>query len=305
MRGKIDLRKERVELATVVARAVETVQTLIDVQGHQLEISLPPESLTLSADVVRLTQVLGNLLTNAAKYTDPGGKIRLFARREGESVAVCVRDTGIGIAPDMLPHVFELFVQADHASTKTQGGLGIGLTLVKTLVEMHEGAVEAKSDGLGRGSEFIVRLPLVARVADAAPADYQPQAAVPRSGRRVLIVDDNKDAALSLSMLLKLQGHEVFVAHDGYEALKVAPIYRPDLVLLDIGMPGIDGYEVARRMRQITELKGAVLAALTGWGQLEDRRRTADAGFDHHLVKPVEPSVLDDLLASIQTAAPV
>ncbi len=302
MRGKIELRKERVELSTVVARAVETAQPLIEAQGHELTVSLPPESLSLEADPVRLAQVVGNLLTNSAKYTEANGKISLTAEREGTDAVLRVRDTGIGIAPDMLPHIFELFVQADHSSTKAQGGLGIGLTLVKNLVEMHQGTVEAHSAGLGRGSEFVIRLPLMPQEErqrvedDNGEAPHQPARS---SGHRLLVVDDNRDAADSLALLLRLQGHEVRVAHDGPAALQIAAAYRPDLVFLDIGMPGMDGYEVARRLRQTPGLENVVLSALTGWGQQEDRRRTAEVGFDHHLVKPPEPKALERLLSDL------
>ena len=251
MRGKIELRRERVELATVVARAVETVQPLVDAQGHQLSVRLPSESLPLDADPVRLAQVVGNLLTNAAKYTEPNGRIWLTAERDGDMAVLRVRDTGIGIAPHMLPRIFELFVQVDHASTKAQGGLGIGLTLVKNLVEMHNGTVEARSEGLGKGSEFVVRLPLSAQALDqdhgreAGQQAHQPPSP---SGYRLLVVDDNQDAANSLAMLLELQGHEVRVAYSGVAALEMTKTYTPDVVFLDIGMPGMDGYEVARRI---------------------------------------------------------
>ena len=304
MRGKIELRRESVELAAIIARAVETAKPLVEVQGHKLEISVPTESLLLDADPVRLAQVISNLLTNSAKYMEANGNIWLFARRDGNRAILTVRDTGIGIAPDMLPHIFELFVQADHASTKAQGGLGIGLTLVKNLVEMHGGTVEARSDGLGKGCEFTVRLPLVAqgrrrkRIGEANEGQ-QPEP-VRESGHRLLVVDDNRDAAVSLAMLLRLQGHDVQVAHDGPSALELAASYFPNMIFLDIGMPGMDGYEVARRMRQQAGLEKVVLAALTGWGQQEDRRRTAEAGFDHHLVKPPEPKSLESLLADLK-----
>jgi PAS domain S-box-containing protein len=299
MRGKIELRKEAVELATVFARAVETAKPLIEVQGHQLDVSVPQESLLLDADPVRLAQVIGNLLTNSAKYTESSGHIWLTAWRDGAQAVLSVRDTGIGIAPDMLPHVFELFVQADHASTKAQGGLGIGLTLVKNLVEMHKGTVEARSEGLGKGSEFLVRLPLV-RQEGLEPGERETDRQPPIvSGHRLLVVDDNQDAALSLALLLRLQGHDVQVAHDGPTALQLVAASRPDLVFLDIGMPGMDGYEVARRLRGTPSLEKVVLAALTGWGQQEDRRRTAEAGFDHHLVKPLEPKALENLLSAL------
>ncbi len=305
MRGKIELRKEKVELSTVIARAVETVQPLIEAQGHELTAQLPPESLSLDADPVRLAQVVGNLLTNAAKYTEAHGRIRLTAQREDGEAVLRVRDSGIGIAPDMLPHIFELFVQVDHAATRSQGGLGIGLTLVKNLVEMHNGTVEAHSDGLGEGCEFVVRLPLMSKEHRQRTEEENggaPQEPVRSSGHRLLVVDDNRDAADSLAMLLRLQGHEVRVAHDGPAALEMVKGYCPALVFLDIGMPGMDGYEVARRLRQQPGLENVRLAALTGWGQQEDRRRTAEAGFDHHLVKPVEPKALDGLLADLKRA---
>jgi signal transduction histidine kinase/CheY-like chemotaxis protein len=302
MRGKIELRKERVELATVVARAVETVQPLMEAQGHELTVSLPPESLPLDADPVRLAQVVGNLLTNAAKYTEPNGQIRLTAHRESNEAVLRVQDTGIGITPEMLPRVFELFVQVDHAATRSQGGLGIGLTLVNNLVEMHQGTVTAHSDGLGKGSEFVVRLPLSTRAAqeDEGPkTGLSTHPALP-SGHRLLVVDDNQDAADSLAMLLRLRGYEVRIAHNGPTALELVNDYRPELVFLDIGMPGMDGYEEARRLRRQPGLESVRLAALTGWGQKEHRRRTAEAGFDHHLVKPVEPKALEELLANLK-----
>jgi PAS domain S-box-containing protein len=299
MRGKIDLRRERVQLATVVARAVETVQPIIDAQGHRLNVRISSDSLLLDADPVRLVQVVGNLLANAAKYTEPGGRIWLAADRDGDMAVLRVRDSGIGIAPHMLPRIFELFVQVDHASTKAQGGLGIGLTLVKNLVEMHNGIVQARSDGLGHGSEFIVKFPIVEQAddqdhgADTSRLAYQ---SPPRSGKRLLVVDDNQDAANSLAMLLKLKGHEVRVAYSGMAALEMMKTYTPDVVFLDIGMPGMDGYEVARRIREIPGLAKVVLAALTGWGQQEDRRRTAEASFDHHLVKPPELQAVENIL---------
>jgi PAS domain S-box-containing protein len=302
MRGKIELRKERIEVAAVVARAVETVQPLMDSQGHELSVGIPTESLPLDADPVRLAQVVGNLLTNAAKYTEPNGRIWLSAERVGDEAVLRVRDNGIGIALDVLPRVFELFVQVDHASTRSQGGLGIGLTLVKNLCAMHNGSVEARSAGLGKGSEFIVRLPISARGLDQDQDLEIGRQAQPASlsGRRLLIVDDNQDAANSLALLFSLQGHEARVAFSGPAALEIAKDYAPDVVFLDIGMPGMDGYEVARRMRQQPGLERVVLAALTGWGQQEDRRRTAEAGFNHHLVKPPEPTALEAVLAELK-----
>jgi PAS domain S-box-containing protein len=302
MRGKVELRKELVELASIIDRGVETAMPLIEMQGHVLSVSVPPESLMLDADPVRLAQVIGNLLTNAAKYTESKGLIWLTAKRDGCNVVLHVRDTGIGIAADMLPNVFALFVQGDKAAARSQGGLGIGLTLVKNLVEMHGGTVKARSAGVGKGSEFIVRLPLsqVEPQADsAADRDGQQQFDSMSPGHRLLVVDDNEDAANSLAILLRLKGHKVEVAHHGPAALEIAQNYRPDMIFLDIGMPGMDGYEVARRLRQHPVLKDVVLAALTGWGQEEDRRRSAEAGFDHHLVKPPEPRVVEGLLGDL------
>ena len=250
---------------------------------------------------MRLAQVIGNLLTNSAKYTDANGQIWLAARRDGNKAVLTVRDSGIGIAPDMLPHVFELFVQADYTSTKAQGGLGIGLTLVKNLVELHKGTVEARSKGLGQGSEFEVRLPLMAarHVEPVSQLAAPAQPSVRPPGYRLLVVDDNQDAAISLAMLLQLNGHDVRVAHDGATALEMAAEYRPAMIFLDIGMPGMDGYEVARRIRNTPGLEQTVLAALTGWGQQEDFRRTTEAGFDHHLIKPPEAEVVERLLLSL------
>lgn len=302
MRGKIELRREPVELSVAVARAVEMVQPLIEGQGHTLNMTIAGESLLLNADPVRLAQVVGNLLSNSAKYTPANGQIWLTTRREGNRAVLTIRDDGIGVAPDMLPHIFELFVQADHTTTKAQGGLGIGLTLVKNLVELHGGTVEAHSLGLGKGCEFVVRLPLTVgeqpQTSDKGRGDGNSEAARP-PGYRLLVVDDNQDAAMSLALLLRLQGHEVQVAHSGLAALETTKTYTPDVVFLDIGMPVMDGYEVARRLRQQPGLENVVLAALTGWGQQEDRRRTTEAGFNYHLVKPPEPKAVDSLLAEL------
>ncbi|HEX2474753.1 MAG TPA: GAF domain-containing protein, partial [Lacipirellulaceae bacterium] len=302
MRGKVELRKQPVELASVIARGVETAMPLIEVQGHELSVCVPPESLMLDADAVRLAQVIGNLLTNAAKYTESRGRICLSADRDDGHVSLRIRDNGIGIEADMLPHVFDLFVQVDKAAARSQGGLGIGLTLVKNLVEMHGGTVEAKSAGLGKGSEFIVRLPLSRIKPEKDSADDRngrPHVDSCAPGHRVLVVDDNEDAANSLAVLLRLKGHQVEVAHHGPAALEIAQNYRPEMIFLDIGMPGMDGYEVARRLREHPDLKDVVLAALTGWGQQEDRRRSAEAGFDHHLVKPPEPKLVETLLGDL------
>lgn len=301
MRGKIELRREQVELSTVIARAVETVQPLLDTQGHELIVRIQNESLLINADPIRLTQVIGNLLTNAAKYTETNGCIWLTADRDVDMAVLKVRDNGIGIAHQMLPRIFELFVQVDHASTKAQGGLGIGLTLVKNLVEVHNGTIEAFSEGLGKGSEFVVRLP-ISRASIPPVADFQPESSeetMGPAGHRLLVVDDNDDAGTSLALLLRLLGHEIRLAHSGVAALELMKTYVPDVVFLDIGMPGMDGYEVARRIRQQPELKKVVLVALTGWGQHEDRRRTAEAGFNHHLVKPAELDAVEKILEEL------
>jgi CheY-like chemotaxis protein len=297
-RGKIELRLELVDVAGIVRTAIETSQPLITAAGHQLAVSLPPEPLTVNADPVRLSQVISNLLNNSAKYTEPGGQIWLTVRRESKGVAICVRDSGIGIAPETLPDVFELFTQVDRQSGRAQGGLGIGLTLVKSLTEMHGGEVSASSPGLGQGSEFIVRLPLAARQTGTSAPRPEDR---PRSGvapQRVLVVDDNRDAAMSMSMLLKCLGSDVRVALNGAEALEAITQYKPAIILLDIGMPGMDGYEVARRIREQTDFDDVTLIALTGWGQDEDRRRSQSAGFDHHLTKPADISALKALLVS-------
>jgi two-component system CheB/CheR fusion protein len=309
-RGKIELRKERVELAAIVQSALETSRPLIEEAGHDLTVSLPSEPVYLEADPTRLAQVFLNLLNNAAKYTDPGGRIWLTAELAGNEVLVRVRDTGIGIPADMLPRVFDLFTQADRTLERSQGGLGIGLSLVRSLVEMHGGTVAAHSDGPGKGSEFIVRLPLL------LPGEQGEWSTVghgvvagallgaPRSTLgRILVVDDNCDAADSLGLLLEYLGHEVQVAHDGPSALAASRTQRPAVVLLDIGMPGMDGYEVARELRARPELEGLVLIALTGWGQEEDRQRTRAAGFDHHLLKPVDLAAIQGLLASLEPLA--
>jgi CheY-like chemotaxis protein len=295
--AKMALRKEWVRLETLVHDATETVRPLMETHGLRLTVLLPPEPLRLEADPARVTQVLINLLTNAAKYTEPGGHVWLTAERDEDEVLIRVRDTGVGLAADLLPHVFDLFFQAERGA---QGGLGIGLSLVRGLVELHGGSVLAFSEGPGEGSEFVVRLPAPPEVGPACRAG--PAKEVPPGRRdlprRVLVVDDDLDAAESLAMLLRLWGHEVRVAHDGLAALEVAAGWKPEVVLLDITLSGgPDGYEIARRLRSEAGLTDAVLMALTGWGQEEDRRRSEAAGFQHHLVKPVDPNVLRALVA--------
>ena len=295
MRGKIVLRRERISLAEVVARAVEAARPLIDAQGHCLTVSLAAEPLPLDVDPVRLAQVTANLLTNAAKYTDRGGRIELSGHRDGNEVVLSIVDNGIGLDAALLPRIFDLFVQADHTAARSQGGLGIGLTLVKNLVEAHGGSVAAHSDGLGRGSAFVVRLPLAGTAAAGSPTERPTKATAP--ARRILLVDDNRDAADSLAVLLRLKGHEVRVEHNGAAALAAMQQgYTPHFAILDIGMPDIDGHELARRLRSDPAWSGIALVALTGWGQAEDHRLSKEAGFDHHLVKPVEPERLDRVL---------
>lgn len=298
--GKIELRREPVELSAVIARAVEIAQPLIERQDHELTISVSDQSLLVHGDPVRLAQVVGNLLTNAGKYTEPHGHIWLTARREGNDAVLAVRDDGLGLAPDVLPRVFDLFVQGDHSAARSQGGLGIGLTLVKNLVELHGGTVHASSAGLGRGSEFVIRLPVMA-VPSRFPAQDEgaSSSAGASTARRLMVVDDNRDSAESLAILLRLMGHEVSVALDGVTAVAQARDRRPEMIFLDLGMPIVDGYEAARRIRAIPELAETTLVALTGWGQAADRRRTAEAGFDRHLVKPADPAQLAELIAAL------
>jgi signal transduction histidine kinase/ActR/RegA family two-component response regulator len=302
MQGKLDLRSERVELATVVADAVETARPIINAKGHDLAISLPDGPVDLDADPIRLSQVFTNLLTNAAKYSEPGGHIALSARREGSEVVIGVKDTGVGIAPEMLPRIFDLFMQDGRSVEQSQGGLGVGLALVKNLVEMHGGGVQARSDGLGRGSEFLVRLPAPELRAAPKPNAGRNQDGAKWPRHRILVVDDNEDSANVLGrMLRRLYGQEVEVAHDGPSALVLAEAFRPEVILLDIGLPGMDGYEVARRLRAMPGFEVVTLLALTGWGQEGDRQKSREAGFDHHLVKPVEPEAILELLTKSES----
>jgi PAS domain S-box-containing protein len=302
--GSIRLRKEVVDLNTILERAVDATRPLIESRAHDLALSLPPESIRLEADPTRLEQIVANLLNNAAKYTMPGGRLSLSATRDGKEAVIRVRDNGIGVPPDVLGRVFEPFVQSDGSLARSEGGLGIGLTLVRSLVEMHGGRVEAHSPGLGQGSEFVVRLPV--RVPQTAEALAPSSETAPRPLARpvrVLVVEDNIDAAESLATLLRVWGHDVQVVHDGLQALDTAREQRPEVVLLDIGLPGLDGYQVARRLRDEVGLDTSLLVAMTGYGQPEDRRRSREAGIHHHFVKPVEPLVLRNLLADV--AAPV
>jgi CheY-like chemotaxis protein/two-component sensor histidine kinase len=301
-RNKLELRKACIALAAVIENAVETARPLIDSKGHTLTVTLPPEPIHLDADLTRLAQVFWNLLNNSAKYTDPGGRIELAATRDGNELVVKVRDTGIGIPKEALTGLFTLFSQVDQSLERSQGGLGIGLALVKGLVEMHGGRVEVHSGGVGQGSEFIVRLPLPF---DPAPLTALPTADDKTGGakRRVLVVDDNRDSAASLAMMLSLVGHDTRTAHDGLAAVELAEAFRPDVVLLDIGLPNLNGYETCRRIRQQAWGKGIFIVAVTGWGQEDDRRRAQEAGFDKHLVKPVDFAILEKLLDDLKVTA--
>jgi signal transduction histidine kinase len=311
-RGKINLSKEVIELNTLVARTVETAQPLLDERGHSLEVDIPNGVLAVLGDPTRLTQALGNVLGNAAKYTERGGKISLVAAQSGAEVEIRVRDNGIGIPPELMPKIFNLFTQLDQTSGRSQSGLGIGLALVQRLVEMHGGSVTAQSDGLGRGSEFTIRLPLFIRETNpqvktlsALEQSMINAEGTPPTQRRILVADDNNDALESLATLLQLSGHEVYTAVNGAVALESAEQHRPEVALLDIGMPKLDGYEVARRIRAQPWGQRMTLVALTGWGQDSDRRRSQEAGFDSHLVKPLDLDKLTELLAALPSTASI
>jgi signal transduction histidine kinase len=300
-RNKLELRKQRIELKDVVDAAVEISQPMIEQSGHELRVRIAPEPIMLFADAARLTQALMNLLNNAAKYTNNGGRIELDAAREGQDAVIRVKDNGIGIEPAALGQVFNMFFQVDASLERAQGGLGIGLSLVKSVVELHGGSVAALSTGIGQGSEFVVRVP-------AEPAEAGMPAANVDAGepdettvvRRVLVVDDNRDAAESLALFLKIGGHVVATAFDGEEALAAAETFRPDVALIDLGMPKLNGYEVCRRIRASEWGRAITLIAQTGWGQEEDKRRTREAGFDAHLVKPTDPAAVLHLIAATQ-----
>jgi PAS domain S-box-containing protein len=297
-RGKIELRREPVLLSSVMLSAVETARPALEAAQHNFRIDMPAEAIEINGDFVRLAQVISNLLGNAAKYTDAGGDISLVAERHGEEALIRVRDNGIGIDEAMLPRIFDMFAQVPASQRRSQGGLGIGLALARALVELHGGRIEAASAGPGKGSQFTVRLPVarVVRSAGASPAQPKAATAAPHR-RRVLIVDDNVDAAETLQMVVSTMGHDAETAHDGRAALEAARSRRPDIVLLDISMPGMDGFTVARRIRSEPELRKIRVVALTGFGQQDDRRRTREAGFDDHLVKPVSREDLRRLLA--------
>jgi CheY-like chemotaxis protein/two-component sensor histidine kinase len=296
--GKLSLRKETVELHAVDERADESVSPIVGEKNQELTVYLPPGDLTLEADPTRLEQVLVNLLNNAAKYTDRGGRIGVSARREGEELCLTVRDSGVGIEAGMLTQVFDLFTQVDDSLDRSRGGLGIGLTLVRRLAERHGGSVRATSEGLVKGSEFTVRLPAAGAPTPvvAPPPARAPGATRPRS--RVLVVDDNEDMASVMARLLRASGHEVRVAHDGPAAIEMARSLGPEAVLLDIGLPGMNGYQLAERLRLDGSCNGALFIAVSGYGRAEDLRRSAEAGFDHHLVKPIAFEALLELLGT-------
>jgi two-component system CheB/CheR fusion protein len=299
-RNKIQLRKATVRLQTAVENAVQTCRPLAQPRNQQLEVSMPSEAVFVDGDPTRLEQVLVNLLGNAAKYSGDGSTVQVVLASGQGKAQIRVKDNGVGIAPDVLPRVFDLFTQADASLERSQGGLGVGLTLVKRLVELHDGAVEAHSGGLGKGAEFVVSLPLLPAQPASTPVEKQIEP--PRESStplRILVVDDNIDAAHSLQLLLELSGHHVSTVHSGWETLEAARAHKPDAILLDIALPGLNGYQVAERLRATPDTQNIVLVATTGYGQDEDRARAAQSGFDHHLVKPIDPDVLAGLLTAI------
>lgn len=298
--GKLVLRKERVTVQAVAQSAIEASRSLIEGGQHELHVALPEEPLYLEADATRLAQVIGNLLTNAAKYTPPSGRIDLTVKLAGPQIIIDVTDTGTGIPREMLPKIFELFTQVGQTLDRAQGGLGIGLALVKRLVEMHGGTVFARSEGVGKGSTFTVCLPLNPEVtSDNAERDRAAGEVARFAARRILVVDDNVDAAESLAMVLQLDGHEVQAVHGGEEAIDLATKFRPEVIFLDIGLPGLNGYDVARELRRTPNMDKVVLVALTGWGSDEDKQKSRDAGFDFHLTKPIENAAMHEVLARV------
>jgi signal transduction histidine kinase/CheY-like chemotaxis protein len=299
--NRLELRKDRIELAPVIHQAVQAALPLATAAGHDVRVNVSNEPMILHGDAVRLTQVFGNLLNNSCRYTPPGGRITVTAERQGSDAVVTIADTGTGIPRDKLESIFEMFAQVDRSLERSQGGLGIGLTLVKRLVQMHGGSVEARSEGEGKGSEFAVHLPLATRVDEEPAAAPAMMPEVTQQRYRILVVDDSRDAAASLALLLQITGHETFMEHDGNAALAAAKRHRPEVVLLDIGLPGLSGFEVCKRIREQPWGADLLLIALTGWGQEEDRRRTREAGFDGHLVKPVDHGELLSLLNHLST----
>jgi CheY-like chemotaxis protein/two-component sensor histidine kinase len=298
--NRLELRKGPVELGAVIHQAVEASRPLAEAMRHEVKVIEPNEPIYLDGDAARLAQVFGNLLNNSSKYTSPGGRIEIRTERKGGEAVVTVQDNGAGIPPDKLDRIFDMFTQIEGSQERSQGGLGIGLTLVRRLVVMHGGTVQARSAGEGKGSEFVVRLPIVEVRQMATPPPSVPKE--PARTHRILVVDDNEDSASSLAMLLEITGNETFIAHDGAAALEAAMEHRPEVVLLDIGLPTLNGYEVGRRIRDEAWGKDVILIALTGWGQEEDRRKSQEAGFDGHLVKPVNYPALMALLSSLGVA---
>ena len=296
MRGKIQLRPERLYLGDVITRAIETARPLIDSHGHELVVNAPQNAVELYADPVRLDQIISNLLNNAAKYTERGGVIRLIAKARGKELVIKIRDTGIGIDPKLLPHLFDLFRQAESSLDRSHGGLGIGLTLVRSLVEMHGGKVAARSDGLGTGAEFVVHLPIHKKQASAPEIICTDPQRISSPHFQILVVDDNVDAAEMLSTLLQLDGHRVWAVHDGRAALEAAQTHRPDVILLDIGLPELNGYEVAKWLRAHEAFRRTIVIAMSGFGQERDCQQSLEAGCDAHLTKPVAPQALRDFL---------
>jgi len=304
-RGKLQLRRERIDLAESLAAAVETARPLIEARGHELVVVLPDTRIEIDADPVRFAQIVSNLLTNAAKYTDRGGKIRVAAERRGGDAVIRVADNGIGIAPELQPQLFEMFSQVTSVLDRSEGGMGIGLALTRGLVALHGGTIEAHSEGLGLGSEFVVTLPLAPKGkgvdAKAEPTTHRPAGS---TSVRVLVADDNRDSADGCATALELEGHDVQVAYSGADALRIAEDFKPHLALLDIGMPGMNGFDVARHIRASDWGTGILLVAVSGWGQEEDKRLAEEAGFDEHRAKPLDFAALEVLLIASAARRP-
>lgn len=299
--GKLTLQKERIDVASILNSAIRTSQGMIDEAGHKLTVNLPPVPLLVEADPMRLTQVFSNLLNNAAKFTESGGDIQISAEGHDGQAVIRIKDSGMGITEDLLPKIFDIFVQGSRVTERTYGGLGLGLTLAREIVEFHGGTIEATSDGPRQGSEFIVSLPLAPSVSPASRRESHPAKTLPKQSRaRIVVVEDNKNQAASLQRLLQAMGHEVQVAYDGPSAMKLMSTFIPDIALIDLGLPTMDGYEVAQRLREQPEFRNVILIAQTGWGREEDRKRAREAGFEHHLVKPIDHHQLAQILAGLE-----
>ena len=297
-RGVLELRKERLEVAAIIRNAVETSAPLLSNAGHSITVSVPDEPLCVVGDSVRLAQVLANILNNAARYTGPRGSIRVDARMVGGMVEISVNDNGIGLAPDAIARIFEMFSREGSSGARGQGGLGVGLALARRLAEMHGGTIEARSAGPGAGTQFVIRLAAAAAPGHGLPARRRAGDGALARTRRILVVDDNHDSALALAMMLRMMGHEAHTAHDGYQALETAAALRPHMILLDLGMPGLSGYDTCRQLREQPWAGSVSIVALTGWGQEDERRRSREAGFDEHLVKPVDLTALTKLFTA-------